>query len=151
MKIKLILPALAAMSLFGANIHAQSASVTATAQLQVDKQPLVIINNDKTTFEYFDRYKDLMDDVRVIKEDEAVKLYGKEAKDGVIIANSIKTVRFLSFDKIIKGVTLTDAQKKLPVAVDGELKSNPKLILLKADDFHYVEVKENLLNIVTRK
>ena len=148
---KLFLASAFALSLFEIKAQAQSASVTATTQLQLDNQPLVIMNNERTTTEYFNRYKNLMADVREIEGTEAVKLYGADAKNGVIIANSINTVRFLSFQKIINSVTLTNEQRKLPVAVDGVIKSNPKLIMLKADDFHHVEVDGKMLNIITRR
>ncbi|MNS39611.1 hypothetical protein D3C72_718980 [compost metagenome] len=109
------------------------ATAVSAQELSELKNPLVLINDLKTDYETFNRYKDILQGVRIVKGAEAVKLYGQEAAGGVILVQPAPGNRFMNFETLEAGNDAIRNAVRDGVAIDGKAKDAKKIVLRQSD------------------
>ncbi|RQO29797.1 hypothetical protein DBR32_14530 [Taibaiella sp. KBW10] len=103
---------------------------TVTEQSYTDlNNPLVVIGDFKTDYATFQRYKIVLQDIRIVKGEEAVKLYGKDAAGGVILAQPVFGNRFTDYKMLAAG---SNAIKNTPhdgICLNGTIVSEDKFLI----------------------
>ncbi|WP_222166189.1 hypothetical protein [Edaphocola aurantiacus] len=132
--------ALCAIAVAGVNgVSAQQtakvkpATSVSAQELSELKNPLVLINDLKTDYETFNRYKDILQGVRIVKGAEAVKLYGQEAAGGVILVQPAPGNRFMNFETLEAGNDAIRTTVRDGVTVDGQAKDTKRIVLRQSD------------------
>lgn len=109
------------------------ATTVSTQELSELKNPLVLINDLRTDYETFNRYKDVLQGLRIVKGVEAVKLYGQEAAGGVILAQPAPGNRFMNFETLESGNDAIRNAVRDGVTIDGKVKDTKKIVLRQSD------------------
>jgi len=109
------------------------ATSVSAQELSELKNPLVLINDLKTDYETFNRYKDILQGVRIVKGAEAVKLYGQEAAGGVILVQPAPGNRFMNFETLEAGNDAIRTTVRDGVTVDGQTKDTKRIVLRQSD------------------
>lgn len=116
-----------------------SAKETAPAAIEEMGNPLVVIGDFKTDYKTFKHYQSMLEQVRIIKGEEAVKLYGKDAVDGVILAQPKMGNRFVDYKTLAAGNNAIKNAAHEGISLNGTIVPEDKF-LIKREELRGIEV-----------
>ncbi len=139
----------------------QSKSETSHA----DSTPLVLVNGLLTSIKALVMHPDAIQSIDVLKGDNAVAKYGRQAKYGAIIIHAHKHIKLYRLTELMDKLNWPDSLRKYRVLVDEVLIDDPALILVQESeismlgttnhvdwpDFCATPTSEKFINILRRK
>ncbi|MFD1063998.1 M56 family metallopeptidase [Winogradskyella litorisediminis] len=117
-----------------------------------DKNPMIVIDGKKATKKDVDKLDyNQIKSIAIIKGDEAIKTYGKEAKDGVVIISSkkdepwkietrVNKVEFLPSSTIEEAEAYIESNDKPLIVINNEILGNVDVSKLDAEIIKEVSV-----------
>jgi TonB-dependent SusC/RagA subfamily outer membrane receptor len=129
------------------------------------KLPYVLIDSFSTDLRFLVISPDKIESVNVLKDSNALAVYGDKARNGAVIIKTKPNTRLLRVNDIFDQYNIPKAARKLRVCINKTLINQPELILIEASEMlgaeittekywiHPEEAKstERLINIKTNK
>ncbi|TPE44086.1 hypothetical protein [Pontibacter mangrovi] len=125
-------------------------------------QPLVLVNNQETATYALILNPDDIENVKVVKGENALNRFGEKATDGAVIIDLKEELPLVRLKEVYKAFKVPKKQQKLTLAINGKHVEDTALLLADLRQVEKVEVAdfsmassrwsfdEQYLNIITK-
>ena len=104
------------------------------------KRPYILVDSFVTEISYMVLSKDKIESVNVLKDSNAVAVYGNKAKYGAVIIKTKPNTTLLNTSSILNKYKIVEADRKLRFCINQTIVNHPELILIDADEIQSVEI-----------
>jgi len=131
---KMILP------YFGFFVLAISASGQQRVSFDTDKQPYFLVDTFTADFKCLVISPEKIEAVNILKDSNAVAMYGEKAKFGAVIMKTKPNTILLRVGDILTKYNVSKSDQTLRICINKTLVSRPDLILIEASEILGVEI-----------
>ncbi len=104
-----------------------------------NNDPLVIVGNVHTTMRCLVIDPDHIDSINIFRDSNAVKKYGDDAINGVVVIIPKNVVRFLNLEQVIQKYNLPPETGKMAITINGTAILTPQKIVIEESELKGVE------------
>jgi hypothetical protein len=117
-----------------------SASGQERVRFDAGKQPYFLVDTFTVDFKYLIISPDKVENVNVLKDSNAIALYGDKAKYGAVIMKTKLNANLLRIDDILTKYRVSEANRALRVCINNIVIDKPELIVIEASEIVEVEI-----------
>jgi len=109
------------------------------------KQPYMLVDTFRVDIKFLVISDDNIETVDVLKDSNAVKLYGDKASYGAVIIKTKPNTKLLRFNDILDRYNISKVDKKLRICINKTIISRPELLLIEEREILGVEITTDKL------